>query len=167
MNAIRQLAGSRVVDRLSTWVSRASAVVLILMMGLIVLEVCLREIAGTSTKVAHEFSGYMLVAVAVWSAAEVMAGDKHINVTVVTERLRPRARGFLQRISHVLTLLLVAILFVASAGLVLHSIRTGTVTGGLYQIPAFIPQLAIPVGLFFLLLQLFVNTLRLFWRIER
>ncbi len=167
MNALREFARSRAVDRLSTWVSRASAVVLMLMMGLIVLEVCLREIGGTSTKVAHEFSGYMLVAVALWSAAEVMSGDKHINVTVVTERLRPRARGVLRRVIHVLTLVLVAILFVSSAGLVVHSIQTGTVTGGLYQIPAFIPQLAIPIGLFFLLLQLFVNTLRLFWGTER
>ncbi len=138
-----------------------------LMMGLIVLEVCLREIAGTSTKVAHEFSGYMLVAVAVWSAAEVMSSDKHINVSVVTDRLRPAPKDILRRMSHVLTLVLTALLLIASAGLVLHSIRTGTVTGGLYQIPAFIPQLAIPIGFFFLLLQLVVNTLRLFWGAER
>jgi len=163
MNVLSRIARSRVVDRLSTWVSRASAVVLILIMGLIVFEVFLREVAGTSTKVAHEFSGYMLVAVAVWSAAEVMSIDKHINVTVVTDQLRPRTQGALRRAGHVLTLALVAILFIASVGLVLHSIRTGTVTGGLYQIPVFIPQLAIPVGLFSLLLQLFVNTLRLFW----
>ena len=167
MNALRRFVRSRAVDRLSVGLSRASAVVLMLMMALIVLEVCLREIAGTSTKIAHEFSGYMLVAVAVWSAAEVMSSDKHISVSVVTERLQPGPKGVLRRVSHVLTLVLAAILFVASTGLVLHSIRTGTVTGGLYQIPAFIPQLAIAVGFFFLLLQLCVNTLRLFWGTER
>jgi len=167
MNTLRELVRSRAVDRLSVMVSRASALVLVLMMGLIVLEVCLREIAGASTKVAHDFSGYMLVAVALWSAAEVMSADKHINVTVVTERMQPGMQRHLRRISYVLTLLLVTFLFVSSAGLVLRSLQTGMVTGGLYQLPVFIPQLAIPIGLFFLMLQLLVNTLRLVWGIER
>jgi len=167
MNTLRELARSHAVDRLSVLASRASAVVLVLMMGLIGLEVCLREIVGTSTKVAHDFSGYMLVAVALWSAAEVMSGDKHINVTVVTERLRPGMQRQLRRMGYVVTLVLVALLFASSAGLVLRSLQTGMVTGGLYQIPVFIPQLAIPIGLFFLMLQLLVNTLRLFWGIER
>ncbi len=140
---------------------------LMLMMGLIVFEVCLREIGGTSTKIAHDFSGYMLVAVALWSAAEVMASGKHINVTVVADRLRPRVRGALWRVSHVLSLVLSAVLFYSSALLVWKSLVNGTVTGGLYQIPVFIPQLAIPIGFFFLMLQLFVNTLRLFWGDEQ
>ncbi|NLE95529.1 MAG: TRAP transporter small permease [Dehalococcoidia bacterium] len=167
MNALRRFAKSRAVDRMSHWVSVGSALMLMLMMGLIVFEVCLREIGGTSTKIAHDFSGYMLVAVALWSAAEVMSGGKHINVTVVTDRLRPRARGVLWRIGHVLTLVLSAVLFYSSALLVVRSLANGTVTGGLYQIPVFIPQLAIPIGFFFLMLQLFVNTLRLFWGDER
>lgn len=161
-DGLRIVAASRRIDAISRMAARAAAAILLGMMLLIVLEVTLREGFSSSTRFAHEYSGYLLIAIALWATADVLAANKHIRVSVVTDRLSPRTQLQLERISYLLGLVLVVIVLQASTNLVITSIKTGMLTMGVYQIPVFLPQLAIPVGFLFLLLQMAVCTVRAF-----
>ena len=57
---------------------------------------------------------------------------------------------------------LIALLLWTATKLVLGSYETGMVAMGTYQIPVFIPQLAIPIGLFFLVLQIASDSFKVF-----
>lgn len=167
MRRLRVEGDVSLIDRLSLGAGRATVVVLIIMMLLITVEVFIRKSFGVSTRVAQEFSGYLLVAIAFWGAAEVLRTNSHIKITLLTERLSQKGQSRLNKANHVTALALVLLLLWASTSLVVTSYRTGMITMGIYQIPVVIPQLPIPIGLFFLALQLAANIFRLFRYPER
>lgn len=134
--------------------------VLILMMILITVEVCLR-LFGRSIRIADEFSGYMMVALSFWAAAEVVRVQGHINITVLTELLPAKLQSVLNGLNYVAAFVLVTMLLWAAWRLTLSSFRTGALTMGVYQIPRYVPQVVIPVGLFVLLLQIANQIVRL------
>lgn len=158
MRRLRQLFNlSLLIDRLSLSMAQATAVVLIIMMLLITVEVFVRKSFGISTRVAHDFSGYLLVAVAFWTAADLVRRRGHIRITVLTDHLKQKIQFVLFKANYVIAAAFILFLFLAATVLVITTYRTGMLTMGMYQIPVFIPQLAIPIGLFFLLLQIVAN----------
>jgi len=144
--------GSSLIDKSSSILARITAGMIVVMMLLITTEVIAR-LLGTSTRVADEFSGYLMVIMSFWGAAEVVRTRRHIRVTVFTDRLSPATRAVLDIANHVLTFALVALLLWAAGQLTLVSFSSGAITTGVYQIKKFIPQAAIPIGLLFLTLQ--------------
>lgn len=162
MRRIRQLFNlSLLIDRLSLGAARATVVVLIMMMVLITVEVVIRMF-GISTRVSDEYSGYLLVAISFWAAAEALKARKHIRITVLTTRLNPKIQSGLYKANFIVAFALIALLLWTATNLVLGSYETGMLSMGTYQIPVFIPQLAIPIGLFFLVLQIARDSFKVF-----
>jgi len=158
---LRQLFDTSLIDRLSLGAAQATVVILIIMMLFISVEVLIRAF-GTSTRIAHEYSGYLLVAISFWAAAEVLRIRKHIRITVLTGRLNSKIQSILDKVNYIIALILVFFLLWAASRLVVGSYGTGMLSMGVYQIPIFIPQLAIPIGLFFFLLQIAADLFKMF-----
>lgn len=145
--------GSGLIDRFSQVLARVTAGMLIVMMLLITTEVVAR-LLDTSTRVADEFSGYLMVVLSFWGAAEVVRARRHIRVTAFTDHLSLRVQSVLDIANHALAFILVAVLLWAATQLVLTSLSSGAITTGVYQIKRWVPQAAIPIGLLFLTLQI-------------
>jgi len=141
------------IDKSSVIMSRVTAVMLVFMMVLITTEVVFR-LFGMSTRVADEFSGYLMVILTFWGTAEVARRERHIRVTVFTDRMNSRVQRLLARLSNVLGFVLLALLLYAASQLWLGSFQSGAITTGVFQIKRYIPQAAIPIGLLFAALQL-------------
>jgi len=117
---------------------------------------------GMSTRVADEFSGYLLVAMSFWAVAEALKAGRHIKITVLTEHLNPKIQSVLDKANYIITFVLTSLLLWAATKLVIGSYETGMLSMGIYQIPVFIPQLAIPIGLFFFVLQMAGDLFKVF-----
>lgn len=153
--------GSKLVDKSSAILARVTAGMLVVMMLLITTEV-LARLLGTSTRVADEFSGYLMVILTFWGTAEVARRERHIRVTVFADRMSPGVQRLLARLSNVLGFVLLAMLLYAASQLALGSFQSGAITTGVFQIKRYIPQSAIPIGLLFAALQLANQTVKAF-----
>ena len=161
LRRIRQLFDISLIDRLSLGAAQATVVVLIIMMLLITVEVFIR-IFDISTRVADEYAGYLLVAMSFWAAAEALKAGKHIKITVLTSRLNPKIQSVLYKANYIIAFTLIVLLLWTATNLVIGSYETGMLSMGTYQIPVFIPQLAIPIGLLFFVLQIAGDSFKVF-----
>jgi len=134
------------------------------MMVLVTIEVLIRKFFGISTQIAHDFAGYSLVALIFLGAAETLRVGKHLRVTILYDQFRPKPKSVVEKMGYIICIIFISLLFWASTTLVIGSYEKGSLTESVVQIPEFIPELLIPIGLFFLLLQLFAQLFREFKR---
>ncbi len=162
MKKNHQLFSLSVIDKTSLNMARVALVALIFMMVLVTIEVLIRKFLGVSTKIAHDFAGYSLVALIFFGAAGTLRVGKHLRVTIVYDRFGSRTKAIVEKASYLVGITFITLLFWASITLVINSYEKGSLTESVVQIPEFIPELFIPVGLFFFLLQLLVQFFREF-----
>ncbi|MBA7474398.1 hypothetical protein ES707_09750 [subsurface metagenome] len=154
MKRIRPPFYLALIDKSSLSLAQVAVVALVIMMVLITVEVFIRKLFGISTKIAHDFSAYLLVAVLFLGAAETLRVGKHLRVTILYDRWNPKIRSVVYKATFVIVIIFVLSLLWATTGLVVTSYGRGAMTEGLVRIPEFIPELLIPIGLFFFVLQL-------------
>ena len=164
MKRNHRLFSLSVIDKTSLNLARVALVALIFMMVLVTIEVLIRKFLGVSTKIDHDFAGYSLVALIFFGAAETLRVGKHLRVTIVYDRFGPKTKAIVEKVSYLIGITFITLLFWASTTLVINSYEKGSLTESVVQIPEFIPELLIPVGLFFFLLQLLVQFFREFKR---
>ena len=154
MKRILQRFGLSLVDEASLRMAQVAVVALVTIMVLVTVEVLLRKLLGISTRIAHQFSAYLIVALLFFGIAETLRVGKHLRVTVLFDRLHPKIRSVLYKASLLIAIVFILFLLWAATGLVVTSYGRGAMTEGLVRIPEFIPELFIPIGLFFFVLQL-------------
>jgi len=150
----------RLLDFLSLaagWVAAGFVVLIVLLMGV---EILSRALLGTSTMVVSDYTGYFLVALVLLGLGFTLREDGHIRIKLVRMRL-PRDVG---RVVDILVALAAAAMTVfalrSSLRLVTASLRLDMRADTVAQTPFWIPQLAIPVGLALLLIQLLAFIIR-------
>lgn len=150
----------RVLDILSRAAGWIAAVFVTLIVLLMTLEICSRSLLGKSTMVVSDYSGYFLVALVLFGLGFTLREDGHIRIKLVRMRL-PEAAG---RALDVLIALGATAMTVfalrASLRMVVASHRLDMRADTIAQTPFWIPQLAIPLGLLLLLLQLLAFMIR-------
>jgi len=154
-------------DRIQTWIEglcRAGAFLSALFMGLIVLlimvEIAMRSLFNASTLITAEYSGYFLVSVVALGLGYTMQHRAHIRITLIWDRLSSAAQ---RTIDIIMASLSAAICLFAIYYSVLMVYETGTLgmqADSIMETPVWIPQLAVPVGIFLLFLQLVALILR-------
>lgn len=162
MKRFHQLFTLSLIDKISARVVLVAIASLILMMVLITVEVVLRKFFSTSTKIAHDFSAHFYVAIVLFGLAETLAAGKHLRVTVFLDRFQRQVRSVINKINAIIGIILILLLLWFSTGFVISSYERGGMIGTIVEIPEFIPEMFIPVGLFFFTLQLFVHLIREF-----
>lgn len=123
---------------------------------IITYETCARY-AGSPTYWAQDLAVYLMIAGAFLSQAAVMIDDGHVRVDLIIGALGPAVQKFLLRLTLLLSMIYVAVLTWYGAALVVESFTQGRMVAGLFRIPTWIPELAIPVGGVLLLLAMIVR----------
>jgi len=137
-----------------------SALLFVLTGFMLTYEVIARYLFVAPTIWAAELSQLCLIWGTMLAMPWLLREGRHIAVDAVTERLGPSAK----RWCHVVSMLVIAVFsaFVAwkGAGIFLTSFERGRTTGSLLDLPAWIPELAIPIGFALLFLQALIEIFR-------
>ena len=136
-----KLAGALVT--LMGWVAGA---LLIITTALIFTEISLRLLAGRSTLVAQEFSGYLLAAMIYGAAGYTLMKGEHIRVGLVYERLSPRGQIWLDRVALALGLFFASLLVLAFWNLFSDSLHYKTRSFTPAHTPMVYPHGAVLLG---------------------
>lgn len=131
------------------------------MMVLVVVDVALRTFAGTSTLLADEVGGYLLVLVAYFAYAEALKKDSHVRVDMIFKMLSERVRTRLDLVFCMVSLVAIFVVTWASVIMVYRAYVRGVTVPGILLTPVYLPQTAVVVGLVALLLQFLVEIRKL------
>jgi TRAP-type C4-dicarboxylate transport system permease small subunit len=146
-------------------ISRAAAVVsaalLVLMVLHILLEITLRSFFATSTFVLDEFVGYGVAAMTFLTLGYALEKDALIRVQLVLARSPPGARRGLEILGAGLTLALSLFLIGHFWRSVSRNWGRGAVSQSIAEVPLWLPEGLVLLGLALFALQLFAHLLRL------
>ncbi len=151
------------VRRLAAWGGYLAGVILVLMVGHVLLEIVLRTFFATSTYVLDEFVGYGVAAMTFLSTAYALRNGALIRVNILLDALPGGGVG--RRSIELLCVLLtmsacglIAVFFGNSAW---RHFTRGTVSETVAEVPMWIPEGFVLVGLVILELELFSYALRI------
>ena len=156
--------------RISALLDRASATLcdfggwlLALMAVLINAEIFARYVLNRSTLIADEYAGYMFVWMTLFGFAHALRSGQFLRVEALVMRFGPRGRAVCDLLAALVGLGVAAIATWSSSLLFLSSWRFGTVSIQPSATPLWMAQIAVPLGLAWLVLlylDLLVQTLR-------
>jgi TRAP-type C4-dicarboxylate transport system permease small subunit len=114
---------------------RAIELVVIVLMGtitaLVIAEVALRGLAGTSLIVTDELSRYLMVWTAMLAATVLVYEDGHLRSTILPDALPPRAARFVYVVSDLIVLCFLGAVAGSSIALLVSVKEQSTVTLGI------------------------------------
>ena len=156
---MRQFA--RAVDAASRAGGYVAALLLVYMVGHILYEIVLRNLFATSTFVLDEFVGYAVAGMIYLSLAYALRQGSMIRVSLVIGNLRGCARQVLEILCALLTLALT--LFLARYFLkeVWRDFERGTTSYSIAEVPVWIPEAVVLLGMVLFALQLVAYIARL------
>ncbi len=144
----------RLVERLSFAAGIAAGAAIILILGLICVEVVLRNFFGRSTMIADEFGGYLNVAVIFLGLGYTLRERGFIRIELLYERLRGSALLMTRWFITLSSIAYVAILLFYVIKQVMYLYRGNIRSDNLSEILLYIPQSLVVIGCAVLLLQL-------------
>ncbi len=144
---------SRVVGWLAYAASVFSAILVVLTLGVTGFSVFRRYILGRPLTWSDELSGFLVVAIVMLGAAEVLRRGEHVSVDVLTERATGAKRRALDIWSTLSVAVVSGVLFVSAWDAVQFSRMIGVYSDGYLEAPLWIPQsfLLAGAGLLFLM----------------
>ncbi|WP_112320633.1 TRAP transporter small permease subunit [Oceanibium sediminis] len=148
------------VYRISQGSAIIAAAALVAMVAFIAYEIVLRYFFSTSTFVQDEFLGYGLSVCIVWSLGYTMENGSMIRVNLLSTRLSYNQQRWLDAIGALATGVLVlglAWMFWVRAA---RAYERGTVSATSAEVPIWIPESLILVGLLLFALQLVAHALQ-------
>jgi TRAP-type C4-dicarboxylate transport system permease small subunit len=148
-----------------SWLSRGAAVLaaalMVYVLAHILYEIVLRVFFASSTFVLDEFVGYAVGAMTFLALAHTLDHGTHIRVDLAIGRLRGRARRIGELFSVVATFAVTLFALSALWKTWMRNIERGAVSESVAEVPLWIPQAGLILGLVLLLLQLFAYAVRL------
>jgi TRAP-type C4-dicarboxylate transport system permease small subunit len=140
--------GGAFLNRLTRWLLVAGNVLLLLLLGLVGVEITLRNVFLVSTKIADEYSGYMFCWLCLFGFVYVARNDRFIRVEFLLTRLRGVKRQVLMVFGSICGLILSAIVCFATAQLAYTSYRFHAASAQYSQTPLAMPQVLMPAAFF-------------------
>ncbi len=140
------------------WLSKGgvilSAISMILVVLLIMTEIILRSVFNTSTLVADEYSGYLMLFIVMFGLAHTMKTEGHIRITLITGRLKETSFKVLDAIVSGVACVVTCFCFYHAVKMVYDTYSLGMKADSIAETPLFLPQIAVPVGFGLLALDL-------------
>lgn len=137
-------------DWLAAAVGRAfGAIAAMAILGVLLLtaaNVAGRYLFNAPLRGAEEATGFLVVAMVMFGAAEAYRRGDHIRIDLLTDRLGPRGSHWVDLLSHVAVLAFAANLLRTGLHTVEFSQRFGAYSSGYLEIPMWIPQSALVIG---------------------
>jgi len=132
------------------------------MMLLVVTDVAMRAVASSSTLIAEEGGGYLMVLIAFLAMAETFKQGRHIRVDIVAKRLPGRLRAWLDVLLPSLGLMVLIVVIWRVIIMVYRSYAGNVIIPGIFLTPVYLPQMLIVIGLVALALQCMLGLSRTF-----
>ena len=128
---------------------------LVLLCGfMIVYEVICRGLFNAPTEWVTEIATYCVVIAGFLGMGVAYAGKKHIHVDIFLSKLSAKARCYIEIITSVIGIFYSYLFMVYSWDMVMLSIEYNNCAPTTLGTPLWIPQMAMPVGMAVLLLQI-------------
>jgi TRAP-type C4-dicarboxylate transport system permease small subunit len=144
----------RNIEALSKGGAYLSALCMLLIVGLILVEIGARAILGVSTLVAAEYSGYLLVASVLLGFAHTIEQGGFIRINLVRMRMKRRTQLVMDVVAAVFSAAITGYIFYYSVLMVYDTRELGMQADTIAETPLWIPQTFVPVGLLMLFVQL-------------
>lgn len=137
---------TRAIGLLALVSSIASALLLVLTLGITGFSVIRRYVFGQPVTWTDELSGFLVVAIVMLGAAEVLRRDEHVSVDIVSENATGTKRWLLAMWSNLSVAIVSAVLLASAWNAVQFSRRIGVYSDGYLGAPMWIPQSFLLVG---------------------
>lgn len=151
---------SKLIDVLAAYANLIAVVSLVAMTLLINIEVFSRTLFGVSTLISEEWSSYMLVYMVFLGLAATYRQDALLRVDVIFMRLRQKHQELVRFICLLLAIVFVILFDYQLTTFVLSSYFSGLKSISFSETPLYIPQIAMPIGLALLGLQLLRDSIQ-------
>jgi TRAP-type C4-dicarboxylate transport system permease small subunit len=133
----------KLLDRIEKALDAVMTLMMIVMGGSVVLQVASRYIFNRPTSWSEELARYLFVWITFLGAAVVIRKRRHVDVTVLTDRLPPGAAKVVYLVSDVAVLFMLGALTWAGAGLAIMAHRQ---LSAAMDLPMSLAYSAMPVG---------------------
>ncbi len=138
--------------RLCLAAAAIAALSVLITLGATGYSVFMRYVAGRPITWIDELSGYLVVAIVMFGAAEALRRDDHIQVDLLTSAAKGGALAFLRVLWMAMVMAFTGVLLVSAWGTVTFSRDFGMYSEGYMEMPMWIPQSLLIVGSILMLL---------------
>ncbi|MEJ2470573.1 MAG: TRAP transporter small permease [Desulfuromonadales bacterium] len=152
---------------LLTWIDRGSkiaaylsAMAMLVIVALISVEIGARSLFNSSTLIADEYSGYLMVAVVMLGLSYTLAEDGHIRITILTSRLQGKPQCCLDLAVIAVALVMCGFFLYHATLLVYDSYSYDMRADSISETPVYLPQMMVVIGFLSLTLQLVARFFR-------
>jgi len=143
--------GWRSLDRLAGFLARVgavlAAVLVVAITGIVGFAVVMRYVLNQPQSWTDELVSYLLVMIIMLGAAEVLRRGEHIAVDILTERLSPRARRWVEVWGMAAVLFVAVVVGISGWKVAAFSRMMGIVSEGYMEVPIWLPQTLVPIGM--------------------
>lgn len=123
-----------------------SALLLLVVLCITTLGVFNRYVLGRPLLGVDEASGFLVVAVVMFGAAEALRRGDHIRIDILFDRAGPRGRWWLELWSQIAILVFTGLLLKAAWHTVAFSRQFEAYSTGYLEVPLWIPQSTMVIG---------------------
>jgi len=148
------------IDTCSKLGAYLSALSMLVIVALIVVEIICRSLFGVSTMVSDEFSGYLMVTTVMAGLGYTLETNSHIRITILLVKLSPRLQRFMDLLAGCFAVVLTLFICYHAVLMVYDSYSYDMRADSISETLIYLPQLVVPLGLAGLILQLFGLLLR-------
>ena len=150
----------RSIDNLARAAAIGACCILVAMVVLILYEILLRSAFASSTYVLDEFIGYGVATMTFLSFAAALKDNVFIRVNLVLSNVGSVPRRWIEVLSCALGTVLFSVIAYYFGKLFLRDFLRGTVSNSVAEVPLWIPEFTLLLGIVILVLQFFLLTIR-------
>jgi len=151
---------SHVINAVTSISGNAAIIFLVAAVLLINVSVVTRYALSAPLHFVEEISGYFVVAIVFLGLADTLRAERHIRIDVVFIHLSKKIQNTLEILSFILGLIFTGVFAWLTWQTVLDSYQIGMTSEGLWEVPLYLPQLLMPIGLVILILQILAYSIR-------
>ena len=144
----------KITESLSTGGAFLSSLGIIFIVVLVVIEIFLRSVFNTSTMVSSEYGGYALVFLILTGLAYTMKEGGLIRINLLTSNFSENGKRIADIVSGLAAIVITSFALFHTTSMVYETWELEMTADTIAETPLWIPQLAIPLGMALLLLQI-------------
>ncbi len=136
----------RVVGMLCVGGAAVAAIAVLITVGVTGYGIFMRYVLGTPINWTDELSGYLVIAIVMFGAAEALRRGDHVQVDLLTSRLSGRALGAMRVLWMAIVIVFMTVLLVSAWRAVGFSYDFGLYSVGYLETPMWLPQSLLVAG---------------------
>lgn len=148
------------VNKLSLWGAYLSALLLVSLTLLILIEIFIRYFFDLSTMIADEYSGYLYLALIFMGLSFAFNEDAHIRINILTSKLSKKSNRFVDVIAGIITIFVLVFALYRTILFTYDSYSMEMLSEAVSATPLYLTQLVMPLGITLFLLSLLVFVLK-------